>query len=83
MSELETFLRIYRLWALFFAAAIEGDLTLLLTGMLVHLGIWPAAKALAVGAGGGLAGDIFYFWLGHGTARRWWREAQSPPRRAG
>lgn len=71
MSALESFLQTYGLWALFFAAAIEGDLTLLLTGMLIHLGVWPAAEALSVGAAGALAGDIFYFWLGHGTARRW------------
>lgn len=71
MGELETFLRVYGLWALFFAAAFEGDLTLLLTGMLVHLGIWQAPQALAVAATGALAGDSFYFWLGHGTARRW------------
>ncbi len=71
MSQLETYLRIYGLWALFFAAAIEGDMTLLLTGMLVRLGIWPPAEAWAVSAFGGLVGDSFYFWLGHGTARRW------------
>lgn len=71
MSELETFLRIYGLWAVFFLAAFEGDLTLLLTGMLIHLGVWPAITALGVAATGALAGDSFYFWLGHGTARRW------------
>ena len=71
MNQLESFLRIYGLWALFFASAIEGDLTLLLAGMLVHLRIWPAMEAWAVGALGGLVGDSFYFWLGHGTARRW------------
>lgn len=71
MTELETFLSTYGLWALFFAAAVEGDMSLMLAGMLVHLGIWRAGPALAVGAGGGLAGDLFYFWLGHGTARRW------------
>jgi len=68
---LEHFLRDYGLWALFFAAAIEGDVTLLLTGMLIHLDIWPATKAVTVGALGAMAGDSFYFWLGHGTARRW------------
>ena len=71
MSNLEPFLRDYGLWALLLAAAFEGDLTLLTTGVLIHLGIWPAPKALAVAATGGLAGDLFYFWLGHGTARRW------------
>ena len=68
---LEHFLRDYGLWALFFAAAIEGDVTLLLTGMLIHLDVWPAGKAVAVGALGAMSGDTFYFWLGHGTARRW------------
>ena len=71
MTQLEDFLRNYGLWALFFASVIEGDLTLLLAGMLVHLRIWPAMEAWAVGALGGLVGDSFYFWLGHGTARRW------------
>jgi membrane protein DedA with SNARE-associated domain len=71
MGELESFLRVYGLWALFFAAAFEGDLTLLLAGMLVNLGIWPAPEALVIGAVGALSGDSFYFWLGHGTARRW------------
>jgi membrane protein DedA with SNARE-associated domain len=71
MGELESFLRVYGLWALFFAAAFEGDLTLLLAGMLVNLGIWPAPETLAIAAVGALAGDSFYFWLGHGTARRW------------
>jgi len=75
MGGLEDFLRIYGLWAQFFAAAVEGDITLLLTGMLIHLGVWPATKALAVGALGGLVGDSFYFWLGHGTARRWFTTA--------
>lgn len=71
MSELEYFLREHGLWALFFAAAFEGDITLLLAGMLIHLGVWPAAITFSVGAAGGLAGDSLYFWLGHGTARRW------------
>jgi len=71
MTTLEAFLRDYGLWALFFAAAVEGDLTLLLSGMLVHLGIWPATPAVIVGGTGALVGDTFYFWLGHGAARRW------------
>ncbi len=71
MSELEMFLRTYGLWALFFAAAFEGDIALLLAGMLIHLQVWPAAKALAVGAAGGLSGDALFFWLGQGQGRRW------------
>ena len=71
MTALETFLRDYGLWALLLAAAFEGDLTLLTTGVLIHFEIWPAPQAIAVAACGGLSGDLFYFWLGHGAARRW------------
>jgi len=71
MTALETFLRDYGLWALLLAAAFEGDLTLLTTGVLIHFEIWPAPQAISVAACGGLSGDLFYFWLGHGAARRW------------
>jgi membrane protein DedA with SNARE-associated domain len=59
MGELEGFLRVYGLWALFFFAAFEGDLTLLLAGMLVHLGIWPPGKTLAIAATGGWPATAF------------------------
>jgi len=71
MNGLEVFLRAHGLWAVFLAAAFEGDITLLLTGMLVHLAVWPPAEALVAGAAGALTGDTLYFWLGHGAARRW------------
>ena len=71
MSMPEELLRSYGLWALFFGAAFEGDVTLLLAGMMIHLGVWPAAEALPIAAAGGLAGDTFYFWLGHGAGRFW------------
>src|ERR1051325_7683731 len=57
--------------ALFFAAAFEGGISLLLAGMMMHRGVWPVSGALAVGAAGRPAGATFYFWLGHGTGRRW------------
>jgi membrane protein DedA with SNARE-associated domain len=71
MNGLEGFLRTYGLWGMFFAAAFEGDVTLLLAGMLVHLAVWSPAQALVAGAAGAFAGDTLYFWLGHGAARRW------------
>lgn len=71
MNYLTHLLSTYGLWALFFGAFLEGDLTLILTGLLIHNDVWPADRALLVGAAGALAGDSFYFWLGHGTARRW------------
>jgi len=77
MTELEIFLRNHGLWAVLVAAAIEGDLTLLLTGMMVHKGIWPGPLALLVGAGGAMIGDSFYFFLGHGAARQWFQTKHS------
>jgi membrane protein DedA with SNARE-associated domain len=71
MGEFESFLRTYGLWAVFFLAAVEGDLTLLLAGMLIHIGVWPAGQTFVVGTAGAMAGDCLYFWLGHGAARRW------------
>ena len=71
MDALEGFLRHYGLWALFFAAAIEGDLSLLLAGMLVRIGVWPMAEAWSIATCGAIFGDSLYFWLGHGTARTW------------
>jgi hypothetical protein len=45
MTELELFLRNHGLVAVALAAAVEGDLTLLLTGMMVHQGMWPLPLA--------------------------------------
>lgn len=71
MTELELFLRDHGLWAVVLAAAVEGDLTLLLTGMMVHHGLWSAPAALLAGVSGAMVGDCFYFFLGHGAARHW------------
>lgn len=77
MTELELFLREHGLLAVLLAAALEGDLTLVLTGMMVHHGIWPAYEALAAGAGGAILGDCLYFWLGHSAVSRWFRTMHS------
>src|SRR5579884_1436719 len=67
MGLIETYVREYGLFALFFASAVEGDLTLLFAGLLVHLGVLDGVPAVLVGASGLLSADLFFFWLGHRT----------------
>ncbi|MCA1566550.1 MAG: DedA family protein [Acidobacteria bacterium] len=59
----------YGLYAIFFLAMIEGDLTLLLAGVLAHgafFGEYSFAKVLAVGTAGGVAGDQVAYAMGRG-----------------
>lgn len=64
MSALERFLSDNGLIALFLVATVEGDLSLVLAGVLVHLGILPLAGVIAAGAAGNLAGDLAWFGIG-------------------
>lgn len=59
----------YGLYAIFFLAMIEGDLTLLLAGVLAHggfFGEYSFAKVLAAGTAGGVAGDQLAYAMGRG-----------------
>jgi len=59
----------YGLYAIFFLAMIEGDITLLLAGVLAHgafFGEYSFAKVLAVGTAGGVAGDQVAYAMGRG-----------------
>ena len=64
MDTLQQFLQNYGLVAVFLAAMFEGDLTLMLTGLLAHLGMLPLVLGVGVGAAGGLTGDLLYFSVG-------------------
>ena len=44
----------YGLWAVFFGTIIEGDLTLLLAGVLARAGLFTFEEALLVGTAGGI-----------------------------
>ena len=57
-------LRTYGLWAVFFGAMIEGDLTLLLAGVLARAGVFSLEEALIVGTAGGFAGDSLSYFIG-------------------
>ena len=59
----------YGLYAIFFLAMIEGDITLLLAGVLAHgafFGEYSFVKVLAAGTAGGVAGDQVAYAVGRG-----------------
>ena len=59
--------------AIFVLTIVEGDLTLLLAGVLAHglaFGDYSFAQVLAVGTLGGVASDQAAYWLGRGTRSR-------------
>jgi membrane protein DedA with SNARE-associated domain len=57
-------LKEYGLWAVFFGTMIEGDLTLLLAGVLARAGLFSFDQALLVGTAGGFVGDSLSYLLG-------------------
>ena len=65
IDELQGLLRQYGLWVVFFGAMIEGDLTLLMAGVLARSGLFTFQEALLVGTSGGVAGDLIGYLIGH------------------
>jgi membrane protein DedA with SNARE-associated domain len=64
---LESLLVSYGLVALFLGSAAEGDVTLILAGVVAHLGIFTVPAAIGVGSLGSMVGDLA--WYGVGRAR--------------
>jgi membrane protein DedA with SNARE-associated domain len=54
----------YGLVAVFLGSAFEGDFTLILAGVVAHLGIFAFPLAVAMGAIGSLIGDSAWYTLG-------------------
>ena len=52
------------LMAVLFGSAFEGDFTLILAGVVAHLGIFSFPHAVAAGAVGSLVGDTAWYLLG-------------------
>ena len=63
---MEELLRRYGLWAVFFGTMIEGDLTLLLAGVLCRAGtgIFAFEEVLLWGTAGGVVGDSLSYLIG-------------------
>jgi membrane protein DedA with SNARE-associated domain len=70
MDELQALFRQYGLWVVFFGTMIEGDLTLLLAGVLARSGLFTFQDALLVGTSGGVAGDLIGYLIGRGFRSR-------------
>jgi len=56
--------------AVVIGAIVEGDMTLILAGVVAHLGVFPLPVAMTAGAAGCLLGDCGWFWVGR------WRGAR-------
>lgn len=67
---LENFLSEYGLLALFLLATVEGDVSLIVAGMLAHRGLIPAGGAILAGAAGNFAGDCVWYFLGRRARAR-------------
>lgn len=73
---METLLIRYGLLAVFIGGAVEGDVTFILAGVVVHLGLLNLPTAIVAGTLGAFAGDCFWYWLArNGSARL--RESKS------
>ena len=73
----------YGLWAVFFGTMIEGDLTLLFSGVLARAGLFTFEEAFAVGMAGGFVGDSLSYMIGarfRGRARTWHFFVRARPR---
>jgi membrane protein DedA with SNARE-associated domain len=54
----------FGLGAVILGSAVEGDFTLILAGVIAHLGYFPFPLAVAAGALGSLLGDLAWYGLG-------------------
>jgi len=67
---LEAFLSQYGALALFFLATVEGDVSLVVGGVLAHLGILGFPQVILAGALGNLLGDLGWYAVGHHLRER-------------
>src|SRR5262249_62214560 len=73
----------YGLWAVFFGTMLEGDLTLLLAGVLARGGLFGFDQGLIVATAGGFVGDSLSYFIGGrvcGPVKRFYFFNFAPPR---
>lgn len=68
--QLEPLLIRYGVLAVFVFATVEGDLTLIVAGVVAHLGLFALSSAIVAGAAGNLVGDCAWYALGRWHAGR-------------
>ncbi len=67
MEHLSQLIEQYGIYGVFALCTVEGDMTLLLSGVMAHggfFGNYSFLKVLFAGTLGGLAGDTFAYWMG-------------------
>jgi membrane protein DedA with SNARE-associated domain len=67
MEHLSQLIEQYGIYGVFALCTVEGDMTLLLSGVMAHggfFGNWSFIKVLLAGTAGGLAGDSVAYWIG-------------------
>jgi len=70
MQELQSFLLHYGYGVVVLGALVEGETILILTGVLVHQGIFSFPLAMVVATVGAVAGDQGWFYLGRHSFQR-------------
>jgi membrane protein DedA with SNARE-associated domain len=65
----EELLERYGLLAVFAGAYLEGDVTVILSGVVSHVGLLHYAAAVAVAFAGGVLRDLTCYWLGRSSSR--------------
>ena len=67
MEHLSQLIEQYGIYGVFALSTVEGDMTLLLSGVMAHggfFGNWSFLKVLFAGTAGGVAGDSAAYWIG-------------------
>lgn len=67
MDQLSQIIEQYGIYAVFALCTVEGDMTLLISGVMAHggfFGNWGFFKVLIAGTLGGMAGDLFGYMIG-------------------
>lgn len=67
---LEELVARYGLAAVLLGSAVEGDLTLILAGVMAHLGFFPFPLAMAAGVTGSFIGDLAWYAVGRARGPR-------------
>ena len=78
---MESFLIHYGLLAVALLATADGDVTLVLAGVVAHLGLFSLPAGIAAGGAGAFIGDTIFYTVGRTNAR--WIQKTRPYRRMG
>lgn len=67
---MEEFIVRWGIWAVLVGAAFEGDASVIVAGIVAHLGLLHPAVVVAAAWAGGFVGDLVYYELGRRAAPR-------------